>query len=142
MKKKDLKNLAWLGLMSGLVVGCNNSGDQKKENQAGVAGIPTAEVHQQHLMSEEDLLSQLNEQAKALYYSLDEEGKALAIRVVSTTCAGNNECRGLNVCKGATNDCAGLGDCKGQSKCGIPDKNLAIKLVVKHMAQKRAQLDY
>jgi hypothetical protein len=92
-----------------------------------------------HLMTEEELFLELNDQGKALYNRLDAEGKALALKVASQRCDHTNECAGLNGCETEKNSCEGKGACKGQGKCAIADKNLAVKLVFEKMAKKRAK---
>lgn len=93
-----------------------------------------------HLMTEQELLLELNADGVKMYNSLDDQGKALARRVASMMCAGTNECKGLNGCMTDKNSCAGKGACKGQGKCAISDKNLAVKLVYDKMAGKRADM--
>lgn len=93
-----------------------------------------------HLMTEQELLLELNADGAKMYNSLDDQGKALARRVASMMCAGTNECKGLNGCMTDKNTCAGKGACKGQGKCAISDKNLAVKLVYDKMAAKRAEM--
>lgn len=90
-----------------------------------------------HLMSEDELLMELNDKGAAIYNSLDAEGKALARRVASQRCDHTNECKGLNACQTDKNECAGKGACKGQGKCAFADKNLAVKVVADKLAQKR-----
>lgn len=99
-----------------------------------------AENEGYHLMTEDELFSLLNKKGRELYESLDEEGKALALKVASARCQKTNECKGLNACQTETNDCAGKGNCKGTSKCSISDKNLAVKLVAKKMEEKRQKM--
>ena len=84
----------------------------------------------------------LDDRHKALYESLDEEHQALAQRMAAMTCAGQNECAGLNSCKGPNNECAGMGSCKGQGGCGFKDKNMVVRLAAKHMRDRRSQIDY
>lgn len=91
------------------------------------------------LMTEEELLIELNDEGVVTYNSLDTDGKDLARFVASTMCAGTNACKGLGACQDDKHDCAGQNECKGQGKCGMSDKNLAVKLVAKRMAEKRAQ---
>lgn len=90
-----------------------------------------------YLMTEDELLLELSADGAKLYNSLSPEGKALALKVASMRCKGTNECAGLNACKTEQNDCAGKGSCQGLGKCGIADKNLAVKLVYEKMAKKR-----
>ncbi|GAB4233280.1 MAG: hypothetical protein Tsb0021_12210 [Chlamydiales bacterium] len=91
------------------------------------------------LMTEQELLTQLNYKTRRLYMSLDSEGKLLARKVASARCDGTNECKELNACRTDDNKCAGEGECKGQGKCAFADKNLAVKLVAKKMAKKRQE---
>lgn len=91
------------------------------------------------LMTEDDLLLQLNSEGTKIYNSLSPEGKKMAIHVASAACNGTNLCKGLNACATDTNKCAGQGQCKGQGKCSFSDKNLAVKLVAKKMAEKRTE---
>lgn len=135
MRKSQLAQLGLIGLL-GVTVGCQNSeknsGTKSRDSQQQKAGS----------MSEEELLTQLDEKGKALYYSMDEEGKALALKLSSMSCAGQNECAGLNSCKSSDNPCAGQGKCQGTSGCGFADKNLAVKVAAKHMAEKMENSDY
>jgi hypothetical protein len=92
-----------------------------------------------HLMTEQELLLELNDEGIKLYKSLDDEGKELARFVASQRCQNSNKCKGLNACQTAKNACAGKGACKGQGKCAFSDKNLAVKVVATKMAEKRAK---
>jgi hypothetical protein len=90
-----------------------------------------------HLMTEDELLLELNPEGVKLYKTLTPEGKELARQVASQYCNGRNLCAGLNACQTEKNACLGKGNCKGQSKCSISDKNVAVKLVSEKMAAKR-----
>lgn len=94
-----------------------------------------------HLMTEDELLLELNNEGAKLYNSLTPEGKLLAREVASSRCNNANVCRGLNACKTDENECAGQGSCKGKGKCSIADKNLAVKLAAQKMANKRADAE-
>lgn len=91
-----------------------------------------------HLLTEDELLLELNAEGTALYNSLSPEGKKLALQVASQRCDHTNACKGLNACATDTNSCAGKGSCEGKGKCALADKNLAVKLAAQKMAQKRA----
>lgn len=108
--------------------------DQSKSDYSD----PNSENMGYHLLTEDELLMQLNDQAAKQYQALSPEGKALAREVASQRCQGTNDCKGLNACQTDSNKCAGQGSCKGQSKCAFSDKNLVIKLVTKKMAEKRS----
>lgn len=93
-----------------------------------------------HLYSDEEMQLELSPDGLKLYNSLTPEGKKLARIVASSRCDGTNLCKGLNSCKSDKNDCAGKGQCKGQSKCAVASKDLAVKLVIDRLAQKRADV--
>src|SRR5438105_3458878 len=131
MKKKCWKELAVTGLISGLCALQTIDAAEKPSN-------PNDQNLSYHLMTEEELLTDLNDDGAKLYMSLSPQGKALAREVASSSCNGTNPCAKLNACKTEKNDCAGKGACKGQGKCAVSDPNLAVKLVAKKMAEKRA----
>lgn len=147
MKRRELKKLALMGLSSGLMVASQvgaretNSSTPTSSTSESVKGEydPNAGNMNYHLMGEDELLLELNDEGRALYNSLNAEGKALAIKVVSMMCDHTNECAGLNACKTEKNDCAGKGSCKGTGKCAFSDKNFAVKVVADKMAKKRAE---
>lgn len=92
-------------------------------------------------LTEEELIQQLNQEGRNLYNSLNNDGKALALQLANQTCAGHNDCKGLNSCSGDENSCAGEGGCKGQSKCSFHDKNLAVQVAAKHMEEQRGNVN-
>ncbi len=136
MKKADLSKLALIGLSSGILASCGGGSDtgDSVENPIEIGGQTSA-------VSEDQLLPQLSASSKALYESLDADSKELVLKVAATSCAGQNQCAGLNGCKTATNDCAGQGACKGQGGCAVTADD-AVKQVVKKMAEQRAKLNY
>lgn len=140
MKKISLKKLAVTGLISGL---CTLQTMDAAEKTAEKKTDKEIDYNDQnlgyHLMTEDELLTQLNDEGAKLYMTLTPEGKALAREVASSRCNFMNACKGLNACKTDKNDCAGKGDCKGKGKCAVSDPNLAVKLVAKKMAAKRAE---
>lgn len=97
--------------------------------------------HSAKPMSENELMSQLNANGKTKYQSLDAEGKALAQKLASGSCNGNNECKGMSGCKTAKNaDCAGKNSCKGTGTALFKDKNEAVKVAAKKMEEKRGKM--
>lgn len=147
MKKQHLKKISLYGLISGLCALQNleaESPNGKLPSSSKSAEVkesdPNAGNMGYHLMSEEELLLELNDEGYKLYMSLDKEGRALAREVASARCNSANKCKGLNACKTDANECAGKGQCKGKSKCAMADKNLAVKLAAKKMAEKRGQV--
>lgn len=89
------------------------------------------------LMTDSELMMQLDAQGKATFQSLTPEGKALALKLANHDCKGKNDCKGLNSCKTADNSCAGKGGCKGTSPGPFKDKNMAVKVASMKMAEKR-----
>lgn len=137
MKKKQIKNLALLGLSTGFLISSHIHAGATTEK----SGIDySAADKDYHLMTEDELLSELNEEGKSAYNSLDAKGKEFAREVASNKCAGLNSCKGQNACKTEANDCAGKAGCKGQSKCAFTDKNVAVK-VAKEKLMKEKRLD-
>jgi hypothetical protein len=92
-----------------------------------------------HLLTEQELMNELNDNGIKLYKSLTPEGKALAREVASQRCGRTNKCAGLNACETESNKCAGKGKCANTTKCAFADKNEAVKVVADKMAKKRAQ---
>jgi len=82
-----------------------------------------------YLMTEKDLLLELNQRGYRLYLELSDEGKELARKVASARCNGTNLCKNLNACKTEKNGCAGKGSCKNLGKCAFSDKNQAVQVV-------------
>ncbi|MBA3956958.1 MAG: hypothetical protein H0X51_00990 [Parachlamydiaceae bacterium] len=142
MKRHDWKRLALLGFSSGILVSsplyAAQTTSQTKTETDSAAEDPNDGNMNYHLMTEDELLLQLNPKGIAMYKSLDSEGKALALIVASAYCMGTNPCKGLNACSQEGHDCAGKGECKGQGKCATGDKNLAVKMVRDRMAAKRS----
>lgn len=145
MKRKDFSQLALAGLASGILITSPLAAEDSKsssndDNKSGTSKAydPNDGNMNYHVMSEDELLMQLNPEGIAMYKSLDSKGKALALLVASSMCDHTNECKGLNACQTDDHACAGKGQCKGQGKCSFSDKNLAVKLVRDKMAGKRA----
>ncbi len=142
MKKKSLKHIVFTGVATGLLAASPMNADtgQSKNKDKLLEEMANSEGGNfgYHLYTEEELLEELNPDGIKLYNSLSPEGKRLARVVASSRCDHQNECSGLNACKSDKNDCQGKGNCKGQGKCAIADKNVAVELVAKKMAKKRA----
>ena len=52
-----------------------------------------------HLMTEDELLLELNAEGQKMYQSMDAKNKELTLKVASARCANTSECKGLNACK-------------------------------------------
>jgi hypothetical protein len=142
MKKNDLRKLALLGMATAVLVSNQAFAEEKKaaekkDDLKNLSSITDGNLGY-HLYTEDELILELNPEGVALYKSLDPEGKLLARKVASTMCNGMGECKGLGACKSSKNSCVGKNECKGQNVCAHSDKNVAVKLVAKKMAEKRA----
>ena len=140
-KRANLKKLAAMGIAGGILItngqAYAHQGDHQWNNY--VADTMSADTSGK-MMTETDLMSQLNAEGKATYQGLSKEGKDLAIKLASQTCKGQNECKGLKSCKTEKNACMGLGGCKGTGPGPFKDKNDAVKVAAKKMADKRAKM--
>ena len=138
MKKRNFYKFALLGIAAGVLLnGQTFAANEKPSTDKTTPHDPNDGNVGYHLMTEDELLLELNDDSIKLYNSLSPEGKALARFVASQRCNGSNMCKGLNACKTDKNECAGQGACKGKSKCAVSDKNLAVKIAAKKMAEKR-----
>lgn len=140
-KNKSLKGLMLTGIAAGLCFSNPLTSAEKQEKSETLMDLAakTGGNVTYHLMTEDELLLQLDSEGTKVYNSLSPEGKKLALETASRTCAGFNSCKGLNACAGEHNKCAGKGTCKGTSICGISDPNLAVKLAAKKMEEKRLE---
>lgn len=146
MKKNEIKKIALLGLTTGFLISSQLQGAavQDKANPAKGTTGTSLDMNEgnvgYHLMTEDELLVELDDKGAALYKSLDPKGRELARQVASQRCNGTNECKGLNACQTDKNDCAGKGDCKAKGKCAFSDKNLAVRVTAEKlkMAEKRS----
>ncbi|MBA3722193.1 MAG: hypothetical protein H0W88_07320 [Parachlamydiaceae bacterium] len=132
MKKQSLKKIALLGLAGGVLL-CNTSCENS-------VGKNSSAIESQKQLSASELYTKLNSVEKKEYDSLDMEGKKLALSLANQSCAGKNECKGLNSCKTDSNSCKGLGSCKGTSVGPFKDKNDAVKVAAMRMADKRRSM--
>lgn len=153
MKKRNLRTLALMGIASGVILSQTVDANERG-NQTAISSLLATNTSSQpatrtepdpndgnlgyHLMTEEELMLELNDEGQKMYKELDPSNKKLALEVASKRCANTSACKGLNACKTDKNSCAGQGSCKGQGKCAISDKNLAVKLVYDKMMKKRA----
>lgn len=166
MKKQDFKKFALVGVLAGLCAvyigkvaldenanksskysddtlflsdASDDKSKKKSDDKDDSSKNSNDENESYHLMTEEELLENLNAKSIELYKSLSPEGKALVLKTASALCKGTNACSGLNACATEKNSCMGLGSCEGQGKCAIGDKNAVVKMVTKKMAEKRAK---
>jgi hypothetical protein len=145
-KKSNLKKLALMGMAGGVLLaqaqadaGQPQNNNYYRGNQYYTADTMSPSM-KEGTMSEDDLMSQINSSSKAMYQSMNKEGKDLALKLANQSCKGKNDCKGLNSCKTEDNACAGQGGCRGTSKGPFTDKNVAVKVAAKHMAEKRSMM--
>lgn len=143
-KSKHLKKIALLGLAGGVLMTQTQAIAAQNNRWNGSYTVDATDSMKEKtsnkMMSEQELLSKLNPEAKATFQGLDKEGKALVLKLANQSCKGQNECKGLNSCKSSENSCAGQGGCKGTSKGPFTDMNVAVKVGAKHMAEKRSTM--
>lgn len=136
MTNKKLKPFLIASVLASTILSLQVHADDKNSNLLSLINDTGGNITY-HLMSEDELLMQLNDQGKKTYESLSPEGKLLARKMASRSCNGTNECAGENACRSDNNKCAGEGTCRGKGICAFADKNLAVKLAAKKMASKR-----
>lgn len=145
MKKKNLIHLVQAGIAAGLLfspqarIFADNDQDKEAAEKFMKLVQETDGNITYHKMTQDELLLELNEEGAEIYQSLSPEGKALALQMADRSCNNTNACKGENACRTDKNKCAGQGSCKGTTKCAFSDKNLAVKVAAKKMAEKRQQ---
>jgi hypothetical protein len=147
MNKNEMKKIALLGLTTGFIISSQLHALDAAKDSKPISAVPADWDPNDgnagyYLMTEDELLLELNDEGAKLYHSLDKQGKELAREVASQRCNMTNSCKGLNACQTDKNECAGKGDCKGKGKCAFADKNVAVKVVADKikMEQKRSDL--
>lgn len=93
------------------------------------------------MIAESSIRRDLSGSSLYFYDKMDREGKQLVYQLVHQDCKGQNECRGLNSCREpGINACAGKCQCKGTANGPFEDKNLAVKVAVKKICERRILL--
>ena len=123
-KKSKLFALAALGLVMGTM------GTMEAAEAPSTCVAPTPDQTQ-------NLFSKLDSAHLQMFNSMSCEGQKLTMQLANQTCAGQNGCKGLNSCKTDHNACKGQGSCKGTSKGPFTNKNDAVEVAQKHMAEQR-----
>jgi hypothetical protein len=144
MKKKlDLHSAMIVGIVTGLLLSHQTIRGEEKANADFLELVASTKGNITFRpLTEDDLLLELNQDGADLYKSLSPEGQQLALKLASRSCNGMNDCKGENACRTDKNKCAGEGDCKGKTKCAFSDKNYAVKIAAKLMAEKRKELQH
>lgn len=141
MNKRELQLLMVAGITTALLLSNSElSGDEKADSDFMQLVAHTKGNIASRPLTEDDLLLELNEETAELYTSLSPEGQKLALKLASRGCNGMNDCKGQNACRTNDNSCAGRATCKGKTKCAFSDKNYAVKVAAKLMAEKRKEL--
>lgn len=145
MRKRDLRCMMVAGMTAGLLLshqvlrGEKQGEDQSSSDFLELVANTKGNINSRPL-TEEDLLLEITQETAELYKSLSPEGQQLALKLASRGCNGLNDCKGQNACRTDENKCAGQGQCKGKTKCAFSDKNYAVKVATKLMAEKRKEL--
>lgn len=143
-KRANLTKLAVLGMTSGALAAAPCSAacpdDRQALNRVDAPPKDATPIRTPKLMTEAELMPLLSIEARACYIIMDAEGRALALKLASQTCHGQNDCKGLNSCAERYNTCAGLGTCKGTSPGPFDDKNMAVETAAKYMRDKRLRM--
>lgn len=142
-QKNNLRNKMITGLTVGAVLAhCSVNGAASNEypNLMQLAAESGGNITY-HLMTADELMLELTNDGAKVFNTLSPEGQKLALKIASRSCDGTNDCKGQNACQTKNNQCAGKGQCKGTTKCAVGDKNLAVRLAAKIMAEKREGLD-
>lgn len=85
----------------------------------------------------------LDEDCLELFHSMGIEGQLLFYQLAKQECKGQNMCKGLNSCaQEGENSCAGMGACYGKGEGYFNDKNIAVKVASKKMAEKRLEMSF
>lgn len=142
MKTPDLHRIMVAGITAGLLLSHQTLQGKDKETQSDFLQLiaTTKGNITFRPLTESDLMLELNQEGADLYKSLNPEGQKLALKLASRSCNNMNDCKGENACRTEENECAGKGKCKGQTKCAFSDKNYAVKVAAKLMAEKRKEL--
>lgn len=142
--KRPLPRLMILGITGGIILN-NPLSAEDSPKQAFPSLMQLAESTNgniaSHQMTADELMLEVTDEGAKKFNALTPEGKELALKIASRGCNNENECKGQNACKTKDNQCAGQGQCKGTTKCAISDKNLAVELAAKIMADKRKALE-
>lgn len=141
MKKTNLKKITFAGITAGTFFLAQTHAEINKTNDKPTQDHKNLTSRsKENQLTEKQLLFQLNSDVRAIYQQLDQEGKALALKLANQTCKGQNDCKGLNSCETLHNACSGQGNCKGTSPGPFKDNNDAVKVAAKHMSKKRESL--
>lgn len=160
MVKKSIRPLAIKGLVAVLASTSSLSAVENKSKQTDKESPPPSpsvqdkepnpfeEMHKvdaakgnmnYHLLTEQELLLELDDEGTKTYNGLDSKGKELARFVASAMCQNSNACKGLGACATGDHECAGKNSCKGKSKCGQSDKNVAVRLAADRIAAMKGE---
>jgi hypothetical protein len=125
MKKRDLTNLAMLGIAAGLAAsGCQQQGerDQKRpsNNKASAAEQLSPDM--------QAFYSSLSAEEQKKFMQLDAQHKMMAVEMANQNCGGQNKCSGMGGCATSQHQCAGQNACKGQGGPPVHDPNKAVEV--------------
>lgn len=132
------KNAIRTSALIGILQGSAEADNQQNINFYFADENPTPPIGQ---IADASIRKDLSDSAQFFYDRMDREGKQLVYQLVNQDCKGQNQCKGLNSCEEpGLNTCAGKGSCQGMSKGPFEDKNLAVKVAVKKICERRIHL--
>jgi hypothetical protein len=135
MFKKAIRTSALLGIVQGTI----EAHDTQQITAYFIEENPTPPIG---TIAESGIRENLDETSLYFYGNMDREGKQLVYQLVHQECKGENKCKGLNSCEqSGINSCAGKGSCKGTSKGPFEDQNLAVKVAVNKICERRILLN-
>jgi hypothetical protein len=134
MKKYDVMSLALMGIAAGLLTCCEhrdskNGPPRQQGHQLGAAENMTPEMQQFYI--------QLTPASQRVFNTLDIQHKMIAMQMANQNCRGLNSCRGLGGCQTGANDCAGQNSCEGLGGDPVNDPNRTVSLAAQKQAEKR-----
>lgn len=134
MFKKAIRTSALLGILQG-------SAEAYEYENVNVYFLDKNPLPPVGYIAEGSIRKDLTGSALYFYDHMDREGKQLVYQMVQQDCKGQNRCKGLNSCKApGSNSCAGKGGCEGTAQGPFEDKNLAVKVAVKKICERRILL--
>ncbi len=133
MKKKDLASLALLGLASGMLVSCQQTGMDKNDKNGNGSRMEQTQM----TPAEKDFYNKLDKDGQRKFEKMNERQRDAAMDAHKAGCKGKNDCKGMGGCKTNAHDCKGENSCRGRGGCAVDDANEAVDMAEKKMQNKR-----
>ena len=131
MHKRNLANLALLGITAGLMM----SGCQKQSS----GQTSTNKADEQMSQDMQKFYNSLTPEGQSQFMQLDAQHKTMAIQMMQSSCNGKNSCQGLGGCATPSHACAGKNGCKGQGGAQLKNPNDAVSIQFHNQMSQRQQ---